>query len=189
MSTSKGRQRDRLRCFPHSRLTRTRHANSPISSSNTEAPNDLPYTLGLYQSSNSDREKVTSGPQHYSRRRRRPRQLGPSSSRKNKHPRPSSTSSSASTSTERECSSEFSTDSSTGRRHTHPKRKHRRQTSRLSSLEKSKLKRLSVPCCPNWQDFSKQASKQPRTETLTSLASCLEAWNQFAGVIVATKSA
>ena len=213
---SKGRQRDPLRFSPHSRHTRTQHA-----SSDTEPPDALPYTLGLYQSSSSDsdssmvRERATRSPQHYSRRRHRPRQRGTSSSQKkrhHKHPRPSSSSSST-TSTDTESSSEFSTDSSSGRRHRHPKRKHRRQTGRLSSHTKSKLKSLSVPCCPplperyaarivkgeyvsfdkltitkRRQDFSKQSFKQPR-KTVTGLASWLEAWNRFAGVIVATKPA
>ena len=60
----------------------------------------------------------------------------------------SSSSSSTSTSTERGSYSGFSTDSSLGRRHRYPKWKHQRQTSRLSSRAKSKLKRLSVPYCP-----------------------------------------
>ena len=38
------------------------------------------------------------------------------------------------------------------------------------------------------QDLSKQASKQPR-KIVTGLASWLEAWNRFVGVIVATKPA
>ena len=154
---SKGRQRDPWRSSPHSHHTRTRHANSPTSSSDAEASDDLPYTLSLYQSSSSDsdsttvRERPTSGPQHYSRRGHRSRQRRPSSRRKrrhHKHLRPSSSSSSTSTSTERVSYSDFSTDSSLGRRHSYPKRKHRRQTSRLSSRAKSKLKRLSVSCGP-----------------------------------------
>ena len=154
---SKGRQRDPWRSSPHSHHTRTRHANSPTNSSDAEASDDLPYTLRLYQSSSSDsdsstvRERPTSGPQHYSRRGHRPRQRRPSSRRKRRHHehlRPSSSSSSTSTSTERVSYSDFSTDSSLDRRHRYPKRKHRRQTSRLSSRAKVKLKRLSVSCCP-----------------------------------------
>ena len=51
---SKGRQRDPWRSSPHSHHTRTRHTNSPTSSSDAEASDDLPYTLGLYQSSSLD---------------------------------------------------------------------------------------------------------------------------------------
>ena len=49
------------------------------------------------------------------------------------------------TNTDSESSSEFNTDSSSGRRQRHPKRKYRRQTGRLSSHAKAKLKSLSVP--------------------------------------------
>ena len=75
----------------YSHHTRTQHANSPTRSSNAEASNDPPYTLGLYQSSSSDsesstvRERPTSSPQHYSRRRHRSHQCRPSSSRKRRH--------------------------------------------------------------------------------------------------------
>ena len=65
-----------------------------------------------------------------------------------KHPRRSSSSSCTSMSTKRESYLEFSTNSSLGHRHRYPKWKHRRQTTCLSSCAKSKLKRLSVPCCP-----------------------------------------
>ena len=125
---SKGRQHDPLRFSPFSRHTRTRHTSNPISSSDTEPPDDLPYSLGLYQSSSSAtdssmvRERTARSSQHYPRRRHRPRQRGTSSGQKKrhrKHPRPFSSSLST-TSTDSESSSEFSTDSSSGRGHRHP---------------------------------------------------------------------
>ena len=94
---SKGRQREPLRFSSHSHHTRTHHASSPISSSNTEAPDVLPYTLGLYQSSCSEsnssmaQERATRSSQHYSQRRHRHHQCRTLSSqmkRHHKHPHP-----------------------------------------------------------------------------------------------------
>lgn len=218
--TTVGRQRDLPRSSRSERRARERtpRASSPSDSSES-SDNDSATEEEQTRPSSSEGDATAAS--RRTRRAHRQRTLRRASPKRRRHkPRwkrrrlyssSSSSSSGTSTDTTYSSSSVSSSDSESSRNHRSKQTRSRKHTSRLSSRAKSKLKRLSVPCCPPLptkyaarivrgeyvsfdkltiskrpRDGNKSSSKQTR-RTVTGLSTWLEAWNRFAGVVIATK--
>ena len=197
-TSRQSRQRDSRRSRHHSRprlhSNRVSHSRSRSPSRSSTSSSDDEWC-----------ERAAKHHKHRSQRRTKHRH------RKRRRSRSSSSSTSSSSSSTSDSSSDDTSDSRNRRRR--KKRKHNHSRLRLPSNTKDKLKKLAVSCCPPLQewycariargeyvsfdkllipkghryppDSHQHKHKQPGNR-VTGLATWLEAWNRFAGVVLVT---